>query len=138
MATLRAQLPGLTSSPDASTTGPAFVRQPRKLHVDHERESNDVGRPPLHRPIRHLLSQPIAQRALQTATRLLSLALGESLRELRSSVDPLMRAHSFGLEHSLLARLLSEVAEILGARWDAPSGPDNASFRQTCAIRVNL
>jgi transposase InsO family protein len=64
------------------------------------------------------LSRPFARRALQTATRLLSLALGESLGELRLSGDPLMRSHSFGQEQGLLARLLAEVAEILAARWD--------------------
>jgi putative transposase len=68
--------------------------------------------------IRHPLSRPFARRALQSATRLLSLALGDSLGELRASGDPLMRAHSFGQEHSLLARLLAEVVEILAGRWD--------------------
>jgi hypothetical protein len=64
------------------------------------------------------LSKAIAQRAVQKAARLFSLVLGQSLRELRESPDPLMQAHAFGREHSLLARILADVADILGSRCD--------------------
>ena len=68
--------------------------------------------------LRHRLSRPLAQRAVQKAARLLSLAPGQSLRDIRESHDPLMRAHAFGQEQSLLARVLSEVTDLLGSRLD--------------------
>jgi putative transposase len=68
--------------------------------------------------LRHRLTRPAAQRALQKATRLLALALGDSLRTLRESPDPLLQAHAQGREQATLARLLAEVVELLGARLD--------------------
>lgn len=68
--------------------------------------------------LRHPVARPVALRAVQKAARLLSLALGQSLRELRESPDPLMRAHGFGREQSLLARVLADVADLLGSRLD--------------------
>jgi transposase InsO family protein len=68
--------------------------------------------------LRHRLTRPVAQRALQNATRILALALGDSLRELRDSPDPLAQAHAHGQEHRTLARLLAEVVELLGSRLD--------------------
>jgi hypothetical protein len=46
------------------------------------------------------------------------LSLGESLRDLRESEDPLRCAYAFGREQGSLARLFAEVAELLGARLD--------------------
>jgi transposase InsO family protein len=46
------------------------------------------------------------------------LSLGESLRDLRESDDPLRCAYAFGREQSSLARLFAEIAELLGARLD--------------------
>jgi transposase InsO family protein len=68
--------------------------------------------------LRHPLSKPLAQRAVQKAARLLSLAFGQSLRELRDSPDPLMKTHSLAQEQGLLARVLAEVTQIIGARFD--------------------
>jgi transposase InsO family protein len=63
-------------------------------------------------------SQPVAQRAVQKATRLLALALGQSLRGFRESTDPLLQAHAFAREQSVLAALFAEIAELLGGRLD--------------------
>jgi transposase InsO family protein len=68
--------------------------------------------------LRHRLTRPVAQRALQQATRLLALAMGDSLRELRDSPDPLAQTHAQEREHRTLARLLAEVVELLGSRLD--------------------
>lgn len=68
--------------------------------------------------LRHRANEPLAQRAVQKAARLLSLALGQSLRDLRESKDPLMQAHACGQEHSLLARILADVSDLLGSRLD--------------------
>ena len=68
--------------------------------------------------LRHPLGKPVAQRAVQKAARLLSLAFGQSLRDLRESPDPLMKAHALGQEQSLLARILADVADLLGSRLD--------------------
>lgn len=62
--------------------------------------------------------QPVAQRAVQRATRLLALALGQSLRGLRESADPLLQAHACAREQSVLAGLFAELAELLGGRLD--------------------
>ncbi len=63
-------------------------------------------------------SKPVAQKAVQKAARLLSLALGQSLGELRESRDPLMQAHASGREQSVIARVLADVADLLGSRLD--------------------
>lgn len=64
------------------------------------------------------LHPPIAQRALQRATRLLALAVGQSLRDLRESPDPLLQSHAVARERSALAALFAEIAELLGGRLD--------------------
>jgi hypothetical protein len=62
--------------------------------------------------------QPVAQRAVQKATRLLALALGQTLRGLRESADPLLQSHACAREQSVLAALFAEIAELLGGRLD--------------------
>jgi len=57
-------------------------------------------------------------RACGGPARLLCLSLGQSLRELRGPPDLLMQAHAFGREHSLLARIFPDAADILGSRVD--------------------
>lgn len=68
--------------------------------------------------LRSPLSRPIAQRAIQKAARLLSLAFGQSLREFRDSADPLVKAYAFGQEQGLLARILADAVDILGSRFE--------------------
>jgi transposase InsO family protein len=68
--------------------------------------------------LRHPATEGMARRAVQKAARLLALSLGESLRDLRESHDPLVEAHGIGREQSVLARLLVEIVELLGSRLD--------------------
>lgn len=68
--------------------------------------------------LKHPLLERKALRAVQRASRLLALALGDRLSELRSSPDPLLRAFAEGEQYRILAQLLAELNEILAARWD--------------------
>jgi transposase InsO family protein len=68
--------------------------------------------------LRHPATEALARRAVHKAARLLALSLGEGLRDLRDSNDPLVEAHASGREHAVLARLLAEIVELLGSRLD--------------------
>jgi putative transposase len=66
--------------------------------------------------LRPPLSKPVAQRAVQKAVRLLSLA--QSLGKIREAADPLLRTYAFGREQSVHARILADTVDILGSRLD--------------------
>jgi transposase InsO family protein len=68
--------------------------------------------------LRHPATEALARRAVQKAARLLALSLGEGLRDLRESQNPLVQAYGFGREQSALARLLVQIVELLGSRLD--------------------
>ncbi len=93
--------------------------------VTHPPDTQALGTRVFRAGPRHRLTRPVAQWALQKATRLLALALGDGLRELRDSSDPLVQAHVNGQEHRTLARLLAEVVELLGVgSTSSPRGAD--------------
>jgi transposase InsO family protein len=62
--------------------------------------------------------EKLALRALRQATHLFGLMFAQRVRELRASDDPVLVAMAQALEHEALARLLDEVIDILGERWD--------------------
>lgn len=60
----------------------------------------------------------LAARSLRKAQHLLSLALAAQLAELRTSGDPLAAAAGKSEERAVLLNLWTEIAHILGARWE--------------------